>query len=74
MPTSPDRPVHHLMPVAEGAAMAGVSTKLFVAAVARGEFGAVEILLLGASELPFVRASSLVDFLEGRAVGGTVRA
>jgi hypothetical protein len=59
----------HLWPLKQAADVAGVSPKLFVAAVDRGDMPGVELLLLGARGRRFVRAASLMAYLEAPAKG-----
>lgn len=60
------RPHYALWPVAYAAQIAGLSVKLFVSAVDRGQMGRVEILVLGGQQERYIRAASLVDFLEDK--------
>ena len=60
---SKDR-VFHLLPVKSAAELCGISTKLLLNAAHAGQMGNVEILRLG--EQDFVRACSLIDFIDGK--------
>ena len=54
----------HLWPIAKAAQVAGLTPKLFVSAVGNGDMPGVEILLLGQRGRRFVRAASLMAYLE----------
>lgn len=54
----------HLWPLAKAAEVAGLTPKLFVSAVENGDMPGVEILLLGARGRRFIRAASLMAYLE----------
>lgn len=62
--SKPVKSTHYLMPVADAATVAGLSTKRFLVAAAAGQLGDTEILQIGTSQ--YVRGSSLFDFLEGK--------
>ena len=69
-----DKPAHaHLWPLKKAAQVAGLTPKLFVAAVDNGDMPGVEILLLGARGRRFVRAASLMGYLEAPPVAGKRR-
>ena len=57
----------HLWPLKQAAQVAGLTPKLFVASVDRGDMPGVELLLLGARGRRFVRAASLMAYLEAPA-------
>ena len=71
MPSSKDQqiPCAHLWPLAKAAEVAGLTPKLFVSAVGRGDMPGVEILLLGARGRRFIRAASLMSYLEKQKEG-----
>ena len=60
------QPHYRLWPVAYAAQVAGLNLKLFCSAVDSRQLGSVEILVLGERGERYVRASSLMDVLEGR--------
>lgn len=55
--------VSHLMRVSAAAKMLGISTKRFIRAANDREMGSVELLPLG--DETFVRARSVLDFIDG---------
>lgn len=54
----------HLWPIAKAAQVAGLTPKLLVSAVGNGDMPGVEILLLGQRGRRFVRAASLMAYLD----------
>ena len=64
----------HLWPIAKAAQVAGLTSKLFVSAVDNGDMPGVEILLLGQRGRRFVRAASLMAYLEAPRVPRSGRA
>lgn len=67
-------PAHaHLWPLKRAAQVAGITPKLFVAAVDRGDMPGVELLLLGARGRRFVRAASLLAYLDAPVKGRKIK-
>lgn len=62
---SPPAPAPALWPLKQAAAVAGLTPKLFAAAVSNGDMPGVELLLLGQRGRRFVRAAELTRYLEG---------
>lgn len=63
----------HLWPLKRAAEVAGITPRLFVAAVDRGDMPGVELLLLGARGRRFVRAASLLAYLDTPVKGRKIK-
>ena len=58
-------PAPALWPLKQAAEFAGLTPKLFAAAVENGDMPGVELLLLGQRGRRFVRAAALIGYLYG---------
>jgi hypothetical protein len=58
-------PAPALWPLKKAAEVAGLTPKLFSAAVSNGDMPGVELLLLGQRGRRFVRAAALMSYLHG---------
>ena len=64
----------HLWPLKQAADVAGLTPKLLVAAIDNGDMPGVELLLLGARGRRFVRAASLMAYLDAPKAAGKRKA